>query len=259
MKKTAVLVVAHGSPDPGWVELVDETVRQAGLRLPVHIGYLGGVPEQGIAAQLIRLERIGMRHVLVVPLFVSEGSTHLNEIRYSLGLIPAPAVATDLQRLIVKVRLHWCPPLEDDVRIMRILEERLRELSSVPAGEALLTVGHGSAVPGFQEAWENLLLRVTERLRRQFGFSAAAYATLRPDTVAAQAKALLTCGRLLVLPLFLSEGYFTNRAIPDRLEGIHYSYTGKAYLPHPLIADWIRQTVEQAMETLWGGAAVKAH
>ncbi|GIP35209.1 sirohydrochlorin chelatase [Paenibacillus sp. J2TS4] len=248
MNNTAVLVIAHGSPDPGWVALVDETVRQAALPLPVGIGYLGGVPDRGIAEALRHLERTGVHTVLIVPLFVSAGSTHINEIRYMLGLIPAPEVATDLTPLNVNVRLVWSDPLEDSEPVQLIWEERLRELSTELSQEALLVIGHGSGEPGFHEIWENLLQSVSDSLQRKFRLKAAAYATLRPDTVAAQAESLLSRGRLLVLPLFLSEGYFTRQAIPDRLEGISYAYTGRTYLPHPQVAIWIRQTVEQALQ-----------
>ena len=37
---------------------------------------------------------------------------------------------------------------------------------------------------------------------------------------------------VIVAPL-LSEGYFTEKVIPDRLEGLDCRYSGRTLLPHP--------------------------
>jgi sirohydrochlorin ferrochelatase len=55
---------------------------------------------------------------------------------------------------------------------------------------------------------------------------------------------------VLVMALFLSEGYFTNVVVPRRLEGAGiaddaYRYGGRALMPHPNVENWIvRQTRE---------------
>ncbi|MCG3084760.1 hypothetical protein LD028_09885, partial [Anoxybacillus sp. LAT27] len=76
----------------------------------------------------------------------------------------------------------WCPPLEDHPLAEQIVCERLRALSVDARREALLLVGHGSDLPGYRERWERLLHRLTFRLQNRFYFTAAGYATLRPDT-----------------------------------------------------------------------------
>lgn len=246
---TAVLVIAHGSPDPGWMERVEAAVRPCRSKMPIRVAYLGGTDGRGIADEVARLEREGVETIAAVPLFVTAGSTHISEIRGMLGLRPDGIVPKAIQPVSTRVRFLWCPPLEDHPLVERILSERVQRLSVDPCRESLLLIGHGSDLPGYRERWELLLHRLTSRLQNRHGFSAADYATLRPDTVAARARQLAACGELIALPLFVSQGYFTRRALPQRLAGLPYRYDGRAYLPHPLISEWIVQSAKAAFLT----------
>ncbi len=187
--------------------------------------------------------------MVVVPLFASAGSNHVTEIRAMLGLTPWPAWETEQVRIPVRARILWCPPLEDHSLVEQIVGQRAMELAKDPRKEALLLVGHGSDWPGCQERWEKLLRRMTFRLQNRYAFAAAGYATLRPDTLREQVVALSEKGEVIVLPLFVSQGYFTRKAIPARLAELSYRSNGRAYLPHPLIADWIAQSIRMALVT----------
>lgn len=247
MPETAVLVIAHGSPDPDWNSAVEQMIRQVKLHLPVHIAFLGSTMNRRIPDVVNQLARSGIRTVVCVPLFVTAGSTHVSEIQYMLGLRGSVPFETEVRPIAVRTRMIWCPPLEDHALVEEILVERVQELSRNPSAEELLLVGHGCELPGFRERWESLLEQLAGRLQRTFGFPAAAWATLRPDTVRQRASALGRGRRLLVLPLFVSQGYFTRRAIPERLGDAACHYTGKTYLPHPLVAGWIEQTVQETL------------
>jgi sirohydrochlorin cobaltochelatase len=246
----AVLVIAHGSPDPDWIRLVEETVGRTKLNMTVRAAYLGGVPERGIADEVRRLKRMGADGIIAVPLFVTAGSSHVSEIQYMLGLLPSAGFPTDAQPIAVDTRIVWAPPLEDHPIVEEIVAQRVQALTEDPAREALLLIGHGSEWPGFRERWERLLKRMAVRLQNRFAFSAAWYATLRPDTVAERARLLAREHRLVVVPLFVSQGYFTRQAIPARLADCAYRYAGDTYLPHPLVSDWIAQSALEACKTL---------
>jgi sirohydrochlorin cobaltochelatase len=246
----AVLVIAHGSPDPDWIRLVEETVSHTKLNVPVRAAYLGGVPGRSIADEVCRLERMGAEAIITVPLFVTAGSSHVNEIQYMLGLLPSAGFSSDVQKIPVETPIVWSPPLEDHPIVEEIVAERVRALTDDPSQEALLLVGHGSEWPGLRERWERLLQRMAVRLQNRFSFSAAWYATLRPDTVAERACLLASEHKLVVVPLFVSQGYFTRQAIPGRLAGVPFRYTGETYLPHPLVSDWIAQSALAACRTL---------
>jgi sirohydrochlorin ferrochelatase len=232
------------------MEMVEEAVQDAKLPLPVRVAYLGGVEERGIPQQLAALERSGADRVIAVPLFVSSGSGHIGEIREMLGMEATADLAEDDGQGAGSrnTRIAWCEPLNDAPEVVRIVSDRLAELSIAPERESLLLVGHGNGAAGLRDEWERMLQSVASQLQRDWRFKQAAYATLLPDTVAAEASRLAATGRVLVVPLFLSEGYFTRTAIPQRLQGVPCEYNGKTYLPHPHIAGWIRRTATQQME-----------
>ncbi len=246
MTNAAVLVIAHGSPDPEWIERVEEVVRSCRSQMLMRVAYLGGVDGRGITDEVERLEREGVETIVAVPLFVTSGSTHISEIRGMLGLEPEAVFSKADRPVSTRSRILWCPPLEDHPLVEQIVSERLRTLSVDPQRESLLLIGHGSDLPGYRERWERLLHRLMIRLQNRFSFSAAGHATLRPDTVAARAWQLAENGGLIVLPLFVSQGYFTRCVIPERLAGVRCRYDGSAYLPHPLISEWIVQSAETA-------------
>ncbi|MBA4542832.1 MULTISPECIES: sirohydrochlorin chelatase [Thermoactinomyces] len=246
MGKRGILVIAHGSSKPEWVQLVDEAVSRVEVDLPVATGFLEMVEGRTILDGIRALETAGVTEIIAVPLFVSSGSTHIVEIGYYLGLVSEPQIETEGERLPIKAQVRMTDAMDDHPLIAEILLERARELSEQPQQEALLLVGHGSELPGFKEKWENSMNSLARQLQEKMGFRKTACATLHPDSVREKAEALRrTFSRVIVLPLFLSEGYFTRKVVPGRLQGLDVQYSGKTYLPHPLISRWIASVVKE--------------
>ena len=77
MKKPGVLIISHGSQEKTWVESVDDAISRLNLpdTLPVEAGFLELVEGRLIQDGINRLEAQGVTDLLVVPLFVSSGST----------------------------------------------------------------------------------------------------------------------------------------------------------------------------------------
>ncbi|WP_169713710.1 sirohydrochlorin chelatase [Paludifilum halophilum] len=244
-RNTGVLVIAHGSRSGRWVREVEEAVAQAGIHLPVVVGYLEMVEGRSIADGVRKLERWGVRRILAVPLFVSSGSTHLEEIRYALGINRGPCVPTDLQPIHPRAEVFWCPAMDTHSCMVDILTERVRSLSRCPERESLLLVAHGSDKPGFRQKWEKGLQRLSEILKNRFAFPAVDFAMLQVGDVRQKAERLKDFDPVLALPIFLSPGYFTEEVVPKALEDIPCSYLGETYLPHPAVSRWIEETVDR--------------
>lgn len=250
MKKRGALVIAHGSSKKDWVELVDQAMSQVQFDGPIVTSFLEMVEGRTILDGIQALESKGVQEIFVVPLFVSSGSTHIEEINYLLGIEPNPKIPMDEQPLPIQAKLYICSAMDDHPLINQIVIERTRELSTHPEKEILLLVGHGSDVPGFHEKWQQGMANLAMRTREEMGLLAASFATMHPDNLHRRVKALSRKHCVLVLPLFLSEGYFTRKVIPSRLEGLEYVYTGKTYLPHELIPRWVESVLQAKMEQL---------
>ncbi|HUC90807.1 MAG TPA: CbiX/SirB N-terminal domain-containing protein [Paenibacillus sp.] len=256
--KPGVLVISHGSRDADWVALVDEAVdsvrRPAGM--PVVSSFLEIVEGRLIQDGVDALEADGVTHIYVLPLFVSSGSTHVDDIAQAFGQPAAAYREGELEPFTVReASVTVGRPIDDDPVIAEIVYGNVRELSVAPERETLLLVAHGSREKGLNRVWRTGMTRLAERVRALGGFKRAEIATLLPDQAACVMKALTRRRAgvgadsgdggeaVLVAPLFLSRGYFTNTVIPGRLAGFDYRYNGRALLPNPYISRWIERQI----------------
>lgn len=251
--KPGVLIISHGSRDKAWVSLVEEAVGHLSLEkeLPVAVSFLELVEGRLIQNGIHELEHAGVTDIFVIPLFVSSGSTHIDEIEYALGAKAAPERETDLERFDVKSRIHFGYPVDDDPDIAVMIWDKVRELSRHPQKETILLVGHGSRHEGFRQRWEQGISSLAGRVREVSGVAAADFGLLNPDSVRSKVAYWQELGHeVLVAPLFLSEGYFTKVVIPERLKGLKYAYSGRTLLPHPLLPHWIETQVKTMLVKL---------
>jgi sirohydrochlorin cobaltochelatase len=243
--RRGVLVISHGSRDANWVWGIDELIGQLDIALPVEVAFLGMVEERTIEKGIQRLEEQGVEEILAVPLFVSSGSTHLSEIQYALGLVPQPEVETELKPLPIRPRVIWAEPMDTHEKVREIVRERIQELSIQPEEEVVMLAAHGSNAPGFQERWQKMLGQLASVLQHELGVKRVTYGTIYPDTIRERACILAGNNRLLVVPLFLSSGYYTEKMIPKKLQGIPHVYNRRAYLPDPKVAQWLEETIQR--------------
>ncbi len=258
--KFGVLVISHGSRNAEWVRLVDEAVGGAGLAkdVPVVSSFLELVEGRLIQDGLDALEAAGVTDVAVVPLFVSSGSTHVDEIMWALGLREQARTETELTRFRVAARLHECPPIDDDPDIAEIVYEKVVALSVQPERETLLLVGHGSKEKGFHADWRRGLEGLARRVAERGGFGAWETAMLLPNQLPCKLAALRKRQperAIVVAPLFISDGYFTRVVIPERLNDFDVRYAGAAMLPHPRLSRWIGRQAEHAAAKLTASEA----
>ncbi|WP_145335779.1 sirohydrochlorin chelatase [Paenibacillus xylanexedens] len=260
MKKPGVLIISHGSQEKTWVESVDDAISRLNLPdpLPVEAGFLELVDGRLIQDGINRLEALGVTDLLVVPLFVSSGSTHVDEIEYAIGAKDAPERETDLEPFEVKARVHFGYPVDNDPDIAVMVWDKVRSLSQQPEQETILLVGHGSIHDGFRQRWEAGISSLAERVQQISGVAHTDYALLNPESVYDKAKywSEERGSRVIVAPLFLSAGYFTQHVIPGRLKELEYAYSGETLLPHPLLGQWLERQIQFLLEKCDG--AVKS-
>lgn len=252
--KQGVLIISHGSKDSGWTQLVDDAVKELSFpeSMLVEASFLENVQGRGIQDGIDRLEAAGVTRIFAVPLFVSAGSTHVDEIGYALGAKPAPEKATDLQRFQISAELHFGSPLHDDPLLADMVWDKVKSLSEDRSREVILLIGHGSRHDGFLQRWEQGFRTLAERVKIISGAAKADYALLNPDQLKERAVYWREQGyRVIAVPLFLSPGYFTNVEIPKRLSGVEVTYSGECtLLPHPLLHAWIERQVAVMQEKL---------
>jgi len=250
-----VLVISHGSRDETWVRQVEEAVAPLRERFPypVYCAYLELVEGRLIQDGIDALEAAGATELIVLPLFVSSGSTHLEEIAWALGVRPTCRFETDLTPFRLRANVRLCAPIDADDECIDILYEKLLPLSVDPSGELVFVVGHGSALPGFHATWRGVLEDAAAKLRARGGFAAADGVMLLPDQVRWKMKLWRKRRpelRVVLAPFFVSEGYFTEKVIPKRFEGYDVRYNGRALLPHPMLTRWMARRIAEMVKEL---------
>jgi len=266
-----ILVISHGSREKEWIRLVDESVAEAAGAVARRLAddgrdgetsravsfessFLELVEGRLIQDGIDRLAAAGVTDLFVLPLFISSGSTHVDDIAQSFGFAPVNERAGEMEpfRVPPGIRLTMGAPINDDPEIAERLWHNVRELSSDPKRESLLLIAHGSREAGFYERYQDGMMRLAERVRALGGLARARTAMLLPSEAGA-ALAQMRSERpeeaVLVAPLFISKGYFTNQVIPSRLAGQDYRYNGQALLPDSAVAHWM---VRQSLGWLYG-------
>lgn len=248
--RPGALIISHGSPASHWIQRVDEVAAQLHLPVdcPVVVSFLEHVPGRLIQDGIKRLEEAGVTDLLVVPLFVSSGSTHVDEISYALGVKEVPEKETDLEPFRVHARVHFGTPIDDGPDVAALVWEKVRGMSMQPEREVVLLIGHGSAHDGFRQRWERGLSSLVADVSA-FSGMVCDYALLNPDSVRSKVEywSKEKGYSVLVFPLFLSAGLFTAKVIPGRLAGLDYRYSGEGLLPHPLLKIWMEHQLSRLL------------
>lgn len=266
-----VLLLAHGG-SAGWNANVMAIAAEVGRAYPVEVAF--GMADRGaIRAALEKLEALGVREVVAVPLFVSSHSSVYTSTEYLLGLrdeMPdalrafarmshgggghgghathEPA-ADALLPIPTAARVRMSPALDAHDLVADIVTTRALDLSVDAEREAVVLVAHGPVTDEDNAHWVENLRRIGARVSATGPFRAVESLTVRDDAPApvrdAATRELRAVverhardGRVLVVPVLLSYGGI-EAGIRERLEGLEYVMARQALAPDPRLVDWV--------------------
>jgi hypothetical protein len=145
--------------------------------------------------------------------------------------------------------------MDDHWLVAGIVADRTAGLVADPEGETLVLVAHGTGEEDNFEGWVNSTSSLANQARLKLAYwsdpaielagTETAFIhhnatlhpefTLRPIVESAEGP--------VVVPLMVSEGFFTGTMIPVYLlAGLDYTYDGSALTPHPNVAEWIEMS-----------------
>lgn len=142
----------------------------------------------------------------------------------------------------------------DSALIDQILVDRVRALSTDPAHESVLILGHGPGDDGENQRWLAKMTQRAQGVRRIGAFRSVQCETLREDWPEKRADAEKRIrqfvaegnrdgGRVIVVP-FRIAGFGPYREV---LEGLTYVADGRGFCPHPNMARWLEEAVERTL------------
>ncbi len=271
------LLVAHGGSDE-WNAEVHAVARAVHTGGPVAVAFLmgAGAPVTRFQDQVASLRARGATRIVVVPLLVSSHSGHYEQIRWLAGQVDSldAAMAEHLHHAGIErprdtVPLVMTPALDDSPELGRVLVDRARALlgGDSARAHALFLVGHGPNSPEDHAEWMRAMRTLGDHVRRVMGFRDARAGVVRDDAAAAvRAEAVravhdlialqgaATGAEVLVLPVAIAPGRFTDRTLRADLAGLPVRYDAQPILPHPEVARWVERRVAETGPAVANGA-----
>ncbi|TCS80585.1 sirohydrochlorin chelatase [Tepidibacillus fermentans] len=234
MGKRGVWIIGHGSSNPRWLDYVDQMIAKLESPSPIVLSFLEKAEGRLIEDGIRQLRGFGIKEVFVIPLFVSSGSTHIAEI----------------QEILSQYRQEFTfifgSCMNDHPLVVQHIIDQAKELSDNCNQESLLMIAHGSDEDDFQQKWKEILESLTKQIKEKTNFLRVDYATFLPNTILKRLEGLKnTSKQILIVPLFLSKGIFTEERIPAMIQWYPVKYNGKAYLPNDWITEWIQEQIDQ--------------
>jgi len=251
-----VLIIAHGSPSEEWNQPVREIVSQVTLPYPIELGFLEFVEGEGIQDAVDRLEKRGVDTAIVVPLFISSFSNHIEEIKYILGLRQdLPEGSEDLVPIVTTLDIRLTSALDDHPLIVEALCDRARELIESPPNEIIVLAAHGAESEDYLKKWDEGLESICARMKWELGVRDVRYGYIFEDKVPYLPDVVSEAvaeADVIVIPLMISKGFFTKRFIPRILSSFmeDIAYNGRPLAPSKDIAKWIELTASAPLVKL---------
>ena len=252
---TGILIIAHGSPKESWCKPIRELIENVTLSCPMEVGFLEFVEEledyDFIPEAVEKLDDKGVTTIIAVPLFISSSSGHITEIEYVLGLRDTwPGDEDPLSQVDTEAEIVLTNAMDDHWTIAQIVANRAAELCKNPGNETVVIVAHGTPNEAYFDGWMNSLESLAEQVKLKLRYSMGLdiedvkYSfihvdeTTYPDLMVRSVVENVS-GTPIVVPLMVSEGFFTRTYIPKLLENLTYAYNGKALTPHSNVVKWI--------------------
>ena len=226
-----------------------------GLRetLPEHAMTPARTFVEGVEMERYIVSREGQYHISYMP--ISDDVSAMGaSVKQHGGEEEEELVPVDTPAEIVLTNA-----IDDHSLIAQILADRAAEVCENPKNETVVIVGHGTDeeefFPGWVNSSESLAEKVKLMLRHSKGIDIedVKYSFVFPPedypvnlTVRAVVENVSTNSHPIVVPLMVSEGFFTDRYIPYMLLAeLDYAYPEKgkrALTPHDNVANWIEVT-----------------
>lgn len=229
--KKGIWIIAHGSNKNNWVADIDSTISEVTTDFPLITSFLEEVEGRTIEDGIKSFKSLNISEILVLPLFVSSGSNHIFEIKEILSKYSKQFYFT------------YSSCLDDHQYVIGHIIKLAQELSVNPEKETLFLISHGSSEISGQLKWEAVLNNIIDELKVKTEYREIKYATFLPRTINQEFAKIDIETTALVIPLFLSKGYYTETKIPQEIKGYNALYTNKTYIDGNWLAKWIESQI----------------
>lgn len=265
--KSALVVIAHGSPMEQWRKPVLDMEPQlrSAMRDVKDISYVRVAmmefTEPTIATVVADCETQGVDTIFAIPLFIAPSGHSEVDIPNIIGHKYDPKVIKELleeETKLVRSRLPIIlgPTLSYDDFLEKTMLERIREMSVTPQNEAVLLVSHGDRQ--FIGYWNQKMQQICDHIKKETGiesadfkFVAMGYKMVREmmpalKTISQQKKRILVQGVYLTssakeIADMLEMDAIQKQEIPDPELQVIYGDKGILPASSAEVCQWIKE------------------
>lgn len=269
-EKTALLLVAHGSPRKEWNSQIVNLQREVSKRLLkdstfTEVGYaFMEFSKPSVSEKIQDLEGKGIERIIIMPIFIAPSTHTCYDLPCILGIFGAPKITKKLEKEGIsllrntKVRFLIGPTLDKSDILQDIMLKRASTLSSQPEDEALIILAHGDE--DFEPIWERLVREIGSYILGKTGITYFDYAFTKmgknflTEALPIIARARERRKKVIVLGLYVATGAEKIADMSFRItggdkvrlkksifmDGVVYSKMG--ILPSHKLAKWISET-----------------
>ena len=191
------------------------------------------------------LEKRGCNKIVVIPLFVSSYSGHIDELRRILGVGDC---RENLSTIKTNTKIIFANAIDEDV-IPFIVADRVADIMKKNISiDAVVLVAHGTEPKdelrkAYLKQWKCSLKDICSRVESLTGLKCDySFMHGKPNIRATVSR----YSNPVVVPIFIAEGIYTKKKIPEILHGLNYTIT-KPLLSHPFISKLIEERVFEAV------------
>lgn len=263
-EKYGLVLITHGSPDKNWTKnahdienAIIEALKREGIESfgSVKIAMME-FAKPTINETIREIEKLGIKKVYAIPLFIAPSDHSIFDIPAILGLASCDEMVKNLgeEKIdIVKSDIHITlgPSLDYGDVIEKIMLDRVKEISVNSQKERLVLLAHGS--PMFEPIWVQLMTRIGSYIAAVTGIKKVEYAFIEVGQSFNQEGLPLILDSeedetTLVAGVYLSMNLeklwkisMKNKDMftPEIKNTDKIKFTNKGLLPHPEIYNWI--------------------
>lgn len=210
-----------------------------------------------IQSAIDALEEAGATTIIIIPTTTADNSTLVQQWDYIFGKTDDSAYL-DVPRVETDARLIWTSTPTADPLMADIMLDYARELSSDPANELVIIMGHGPQSQEDNEKELKILAQHAARLKEEGNFADVKYRNVQDDAptevrasnvraIRGYAQDAIDNGQqVIVVTTALTSSGVVKRMQQD-VAGVA-SFNDKGLMEHPLFGEWIDATVAQAAD-----------
>jgi len=244
-----VLVLAHGFGDHG-DQVLREQLQGLAKNYPVSLALgMSMMTSDHIQLSIDDLQRAGAESIRVIPVVSTRYNSLMRQWEYIFSE-KGDAEYASVPRVSSRAELDMVEPIEDHSLVGGILLDYANEISTNPASEEVIIVGHGPVDPDDNRRQLALMENLARTLRGAGGYAAVHPVSLQDDaprevrmeriqelrTLVESARAE---GRDTLIVTNLLGTRVVQSGLRRNLRGLDYRFNSKGLIQHPNFIEWI--------------------